>query len=728
MYSIAYDKALKDGEARNNRIPIIIVGSDRVGKSSLRKHLLGLPFHNEEPSTNGIEVEVVELTAENAKDPWVTIAGRFFTNEKEAEDEALKNAAKQVLHEDQKGNTESNRSIDDPYFQHETTFQMTNNQFLKMQELIKSNDFSSEQPEPIKLFVHDFAGQSIFYDTHFCFLKMLCPYLLVVDASLDLDEPAQSRFKFKSVDVQHKLNDPILETNLDSLLSWLTVLERLSDFFNENHEREDLEFKLPPVVIVLTNVDRCKGNIDEAVQRIEELLSQKAFQNVFPGIFLIDNTSIERNGSEIRELRGFLYELTTSILKKQPPMPVRWLKFEGVLSNMMLKEGRMHISIEDAREAAKLCKIADADAALKFLHHQAIIVRHSESQVVVLSPPWLMNFFTEIITVPPKKIPKDAPFHNLLRNKGILMQHYIQRKVDGKLLEDLMKQFSLICPWKYEGKCAYIVPSVAPLMDEGEDVKELLEKSPVIPGFIHFNWSYVPLGYYTRFQIQMIKLCREDLLRIPELYCNYTLLSFCRNEGKFDVYLIKIPGIIKIGIVPREVPDREDPNPATCSTFINFLRKTLKYCLQKVNDQEPLIYGNVAASLMVKCSCSWRSETCRLQHSGTVKCIRDECCHFWHLDDLQNLNDDPVCEKSNLTTTTFSLDCVKLWLYEKGTVVFKVLSFIYTVILRSGIPNFAFIKPCGQCLIYSLCMIINREQLSNSSFLRCCYHYLVVSC
>ena len=663
---MAYHKALEDGEARNNRIPIIIVGSDRVGKSSLRKHLLGLPFHVAEPSTNGIEVDVVELTAENAKDPWVTIAGRFFTNEEEAEDETLKNAVKHVLHEDQKDTVES-VSEDYPYIQDAKfkthLFKIAYSKVEKMREL-KSNDFSSEQPAAIKVFVHDFAGQSIFYDTHFCFLKMLCPYVLVVDASLDLDEPAQSRFKFKSVDVERRLNDPILETNLDCLLSWLTVLEKLSDFFNENQEIEDLEFKLPPVVIVLTNVDRCKRNIDESAKRIKGLLRQKAFQNVLPHIFLIDNTSTERNGSEIRKLRELLYELTTSILKKQPPMPVRWLKFERVLGDMML-EGKKHISINDAREAGMLCEINDVDAALKFLHRQAIIVHHTESPVVVLSPPWLMNLFTEVITVPQKEIPKDAPLYDLLECKGILMQHYIQRYVDGKLLEDLMKQFSLICPWEYEGKCAYIVPSVAPLMDEGEDIQELLEKSPVIPGFIHFNWSYVPLGYYTRFQIQMIKLCRENLLRIPELYCNYTLLSFCRNEGKFDVYLIKIPGIIKVGIVPRE-----DPDPEACNSFVNFLRNILEYCILRVKGEGPLIYGNVAAWLTVKCSCSWRSKTCRLQHSGKVKCIRDECCHFWHLDHLQNLNDDPVCEKNNLTTTTFSLDCVKLWLYEKGTVVF----------------------------------------------------------
>ena len=272
MYSKAYYKALRDGEARNTRIPIIIVGSDRVGKSSLRKHLLGLPFHIEEPSTNGIEVNVVELTAENAKDPWRTIGGRFFTTA----EEAFKNTAE--LLSDAKHEIDGKIDINYLPFQSKKIDRIKTT--LKSKKALKSNDSSGEQSALIKVFVHDFAGQSIFYDTHFCFLKMLCPYVLVVDASVDLDEPAQHRFKSKSINFKRKLNDPLLETNLDCWLSWLTVLERLSDFFNENHEREDLEFTLPPVVIVLTDVDRCKGNIDETVKRIKELLRDKAFRNV----------------------------------------------------------------------------------------------------------------------------------------------------------------------------------------------------------------------------------------------------------------------------------------------------------------------------------------------------------------------------------------------------------------------------------------------------------------
>ena len=454
---------------------------------------------------------------------------------------------------------------------------------------LQIENIHSEQPEPVRVFIHDFAGQSIFYDTHFCFLKAQCPYLLVVDLSVGLENPAHSRFKFKSVDVERKLNDPLLETNFDYLLSWLTVLERLSDFYQEVLEGEDLKFKLPPVVIVLTNADKFKGKMVEAVRKIEELLHEKAFQNVHPDIFLIDNTSRERNGGEIRKLRELLYQLCTSILKEQPLMPVRWLQFEGLLSNMMLEKGVEHISVEDARAAAKSCNVDNADAAMRFLHHQGIIVHHSESPVVVLNPPWLINLFTKIITVPEKRIPKDAPFYKLMMNKGILKQDYIQREVGEKLLEDLMKQFSLICPWKFEGESVY--------MDEGEDLQERLSKSPVPPVFIDFNWSYVPLGYFTRFQTNMINNCREDLLTIPAIFCNYTLLSFGGTKGEFDVYLIKIPGKIKVGVVSRSIPNQQ-----ACNVFVNFLRKTLENSMAYVKDEESLIYRNVVASFVVKCS------------------------------------------------------------------------------------------------------------------------------
>ena len=99
---------------------------------------------------------------------------------------------------------------------------------------------------------------------------------------------------------------------------------------------------------------------------------------------------------------------------------------------MMLEKGVEHTSVEDARAAAKSCNVDNADAAMRFLHHQGIIVHHSESPVVLLNPPWLINLFTKIITVPEKRIPKDAPFYKLMMNKGILKQDYIFRGRSAK--------------------------------------------------------------------------------------------------------------------------------------------------------------------------------------------------------------------------------------------------------------------------------------------------------
>ena len=60
-------EAEKYGMKRNNRISVFFIGQDRVGKTSLKKKLMGVPFDGREPSTVGIEVHVVEVDEKNKK-------------------------------------------------------------------------------------------------------------------------------------------------------------------------------------------------------------------------------------------------------------------------------------------------------------------------------------------------------------------------------------------------------------------------------------------------------------------------------------------------------------------------------------------------------------------------------------------------------------------------------------------------------------------------------------
>ena len=53
----AFNSALKDGTALVRRLPIMIIGQHRVGKTSLKKSLTGEAFSATEASTEGIETD-----------------------------------------------------------------------------------------------------------------------------------------------------------------------------------------------------------------------------------------------------------------------------------------------------------------------------------------------------------------------------------------------------------------------------------------------------------------------------------------------------------------------------------------------------------------------------------------------------------------------------------------------------------------------------------------------
>ena len=52
----AYRRALETGETFDRRTKIVLIGQDRVGKTSLRRYLRGEAFNKDEASTNGIEM------------------------------------------------------------------------------------------------------------------------------------------------------------------------------------------------------------------------------------------------------------------------------------------------------------------------------------------------------------------------------------------------------------------------------------------------------------------------------------------------------------------------------------------------------------------------------------------------------------------------------------------------------------------------------------------------
>ena len=64
----AYQRALKSGRIYDKRVKVLLVGQDRVGKTSLGKFLRGEPFDKDEPSTDG--VQMIPAIKNAGKEAW----------------------------------------------------------------------------------------------------------------------------------------------------------------------------------------------------------------------------------------------------------------------------------------------------------------------------------------------------------------------------------------------------------------------------------------------------------------------------------------------------------------------------------------------------------------------------------------------------------------------------------------------------------------------------------
>ena len=64
----AYNRALENGRTYDKRVKVLLVGQDRVGKTSLSKYLRGEPFDESEPSTEGVTMIAPVMDA--GTDAW----------------------------------------------------------------------------------------------------------------------------------------------------------------------------------------------------------------------------------------------------------------------------------------------------------------------------------------------------------------------------------------------------------------------------------------------------------------------------------------------------------------------------------------------------------------------------------------------------------------------------------------------------------------------------------
>jgi hypothetical protein len=550
----------------------------------------------------GIDVNIIELSEQNAEDPWKKReVKKFMTSESEAKTVLYKKTAEYLDRGVQRNleDIDSDLDIDSGvqgYFEGDApepvkpvkrTKKLLSEEISEIKSQANILTTEHDQKEVLRVFVSDFAGQSIYYDTHGCFVKPHCPYVLVHDLSLQFDKPAVPRFKASYEEEEMEMNNPHLNTNLDNFTSWLKFLQGLGECQDQQFPdksghcttEKGENFKRPPVLIALTHSDKVlKGNdrkIRSVLKRIENVVFEGKYENVIPGVFLIDNTLEGDDRDDVRKLRRKLFDLSNAVLNQEILMPVKWLDFEAALSRKLSPDCK-YIPIDEARRKAEACDVGEFDQAIKFLHRQGVVVHHSGCSKVLLDPHWLMNRFTKVISMPVKLDALSRHALDVFKRNGILFREYLQKLEDAELLEELMQKFNLICPCQHEGKAAFYVPSVAPTMIPGKK----LEASNVPSLFVTFPRKLVPMGLFTKLQVRLISEWEKRFPNQqvkPSFYCNYSLLSLIIDGDLYDVCLIDFHEFMKVAVFPKQ-----DGNHFK---FASYFKATLKSAWTTLNLQ-----------------------------------------------------------------------------------------------------------------------------------------------
>ena len=369
----AYQKALRDGKTCDRRVPVMIIGQDRSGKTSLKKSLKGELFNPDEDSTIGIEVDpsLCQVTTEvwkarenlESPDEKVAMEGKFahhaarLIQKNLIEQQSRKETRKRKLQSDHKeSEPQVSHTRKDSLNTVNTVNKPLNEKVVKsntkkipdvasnesgssktaaapehkgssleeastlpeeIQKLLPAKFESMEDDDAIEFLLWDFAGQSVFYTTHVLFLSQIAMYILTHDLSKELDAKAVPLVKCDMY--ERVVSDSKCErTNMDFVHHWLMSVHAFSlDPESSNSNAKHLPPKLPAVFLVGTHADKCTNPRRVLMEIFSNLEGKCYVGHVMREVFTVDNT---RSGSEQGEDEG-VKRLRQAILQAARQLP-----------------------------------------------------------------------------------------------------------------------------------------------------------------------------------------------------------------------------------------------------------------------------------------------------------------------------------------------------------------------------------------------------------------------
>ena len=702
----AYNKALNEGKTRFKRLPIMVIGQDRSGKTSLKNSMMGKPFNPDEDSTVGIDVGPSHF---NISRDICMLCENIVNNQAQIDfREALSfehHMARLVVEGLTPRNIDSKEDLPSKEAKIASSSVASKNSVESVQEekkdIVKIPD---EVAESIKnllkevekkrvgddaemySIVWDFAGQPVYYATHPLFLTQRAVYLLVFDLSRGLHARADPTVKQGMYSMI--LDNHDCKSNLDYLDFWMTWVASIANQDENQQIRLDQSpMNIPPVFLVCTHADEPCGGADPFVLAREVFgsLETKPYKNqLYKDVFVVDNTK-SGSKSECSEVKR-LWEKVVAVAKELPQMkedyPIKWLRFEKALQTKV-KDGKKWISLEDTKQIAfKMCHIEDDrefTTLLNFLHDQRILIHFDSSpllnNMVILDPQWLVDLFTSVITVKPGPYEgKEAELLCRLQTEGIMEYKLLElvwdplsipKEMFPSLLE-IMEKFSLLCPWQSsDASCGkqYLVPSML-MSPPPRNIIKLVASAQIPSFYIRFESGQVPPGFFPRLVLQFFQWGQDEFWSSenPQLYANFARF-YTSADDDCSVILLCHSSCIEV-VVHRgnlcanlteclqsklnlfAIPNYDGFEEA-CARAVRRQLALILECMRK----EFVWFKSMKYKVGVICSvcCQERKANYCCKRHKQWWCEQEECLHFLSESDLRWAKDFIRCRRCPTT-------------------------------------------------------------------------------
>ena len=458
---MAYMLAMKEGLAESRELQVLLVGAENTGKTCLISSFLGEEFVEGQSSTEGADVEVCKIYCKE----WTRISHFDKTNHlqhqfaSQCKYNAIKKMSPKIIRQ-----TRSTSAVMKEDEATSVLVQATQARVytdVGMQEMVQNAPSKATQydPESLNVTLWDFAGQTIFHNTHSVFISEEGVPIITFNASVELTS-----------EINPRDNSPPLQeksTGISSIHYWLQVVDSMCSV--EGGEG-DLSPLLPTALLAGTHIDKLHPDIKEArkiakkkiLPVLEKELSEKLYARHLAGsgkglmaaleqfCFFISN---KFRDEEIERLKNSAVKAATLLRKKQP---IFLLKIERAL----LSHGDQVISISTllkiiAHSTFPLAENGEEfEAILRYFHNKRSILHFSQvkslQDIVILSPRWLAKLFSYVITAHTyvtMASDLDKAWKRLTKH-GILQEN---------LLEHMLKKFYSDYPSAISISCQQVV-------------------------------------------------------------------------------------------------------------------------------------------------------------------------------------------------------------------------------------------------------------------------------